>query len=58
MVDSKTVTSQIQEYQVLLDEIQAKGMVIRESLQVVVAIEKLPPSWKDFKSYLNYNARR
>ena len=27
---------------------------MRESLQVVAIIEKLPPAWKDFKNYLKY----
>ena len=29
-------------------------MVLSETFQVVAIIEKLPPSWKDFKNYLKY----
>ena len=52
MVDSKTVFSQVQELQVILHEIDAEGMSVSESFQVAAIIEKLPPSWKDFKNYL------
>ena len=52
MVDSKTVVSQVQELQVIIHEIHAKGMVLGESFQVVAVIEKLPLAWKDFKNYL------
>ena len=51
MVDSKTVLSQVQELQVILHEIHAEGMSVSESFQVAAIIEKLPPSWKDFKNY-------
>ena len=52
MVDSKTVISQVQEFQMILHEIHAEGMSLSESFQVAAIIEKLPPSWKDFKNYL------
>ncbi|KAK3030145.1 hypothetical protein RJ639_037666 [Escallonia herrerae] len=60
MVDSKTVISQVQEFQLILHDIHAEGMVLEESFQVAALIEKLPPTWKDFKSYLkhNYNPNR
>ena len=29
-------------------------MSVSESFQVATIIEKLPPSWKDFKNYLKY----
>ncbi|XP_031405663.1 uncharacterized protein LOC116214393 [Punica granatum] len=57
MVDSRTVMSQGQEFQVLLHEIQAEGMALSESFQVAVVIEKLPPSWKDFKNYLKHKRK-
>ena len=57
MVDFKTVISQIQEYQVLMHEIQIKGMVLSKSFQVTMAIEKLRPSWKDFKNYLKQKCK-
>ena len=52
MVDSKTIIIQIQDLQVILHEIHAEGMVLSESFQVAVIIEKLQPNWKDFKNYL------
>ena len=57
MVDSKTVISQIQELQVIIHNILDEGMVLSENFQVVAAIEKLPPSWKDFKSYLKHKCK-
>ena len=44
MVDSKTIISQIQDLQVILHEIHAKGMVLSKSFQVDAIIEKLPPN--------------
>ncbi|KAK3018627.1 hypothetical protein RJ639_003496 [Escallonia herrerae] len=54
MVDSMTVVNQVQEFQLTLHDIHAEGMVLGESFQVVTLIEKLPPTWKDFKNYLKY----
>ncbi|KAK3034821.1 hypothetical protein RJ639_033726 [Escallonia herrerae] len=54
MVDSKTVISQVQEFQLILHDIHAEGMVLGESFQVAALIEKLSPSWKDFKNYLKH----
>ena len=42
----------MQELQVISHEIDAEGMSVSESFQVAAIIEKLPPSWKDFKNYL------
>ena len=57
MVDSKTVLSQVQELQVILHEIHAEGMSVSESFQVAAIIEKLSPSWKDFKNYLKHKRK-
>ena len=57
MVDSKTVVSQIQELQVIIHEIRDEKMELSESFQVAAAIEKLPPSWKDFKNYLKHKRK-
>ena len=54
MVDSKTMVSQVQEIQVIPHEIHYEGMIVSEAFQVVVIIEKLPPTWKDFKNYLKH----
>ncbi|KAK3030705.1 hypothetical protein RJ639_034881 [Escallonia herrerae] len=57
MVDSKAVISQVQEFQLILHDIHAAGMVLGESFQVVALIEKLPPTWKDFKNYLKHKRK-
>ena len=54
-MDSKIVISQVQEIQIILSEILAELMMFSETFQVAAIIEKLPPAWKDFKSYLKYN---
>ncbi|CAM8887002.1 unnamed protein product [Rhodiola kirilowii] len=57
MVDSKTVNSQVQDVQLIIHEMNTKGMKINESFQVTVVIEKLPPWWKDFKNYLKHKRK-
>ena len=54
MVDFKTMVNQVQKLQVIIQEIHAEEMVLGESFQVAAVIEKLPPTWKDFKNYLKY----
>ena len=57
MMDTKTVMSQVQEFQVILNEIQVERMVLSEDFQVATIIEKLPPGWKDFKNYLKHERK-
>ncbi|XP_022880640.1 uncharacterized protein LOC111397908 [Olea europaea var. sylvestris] len=57
MVDSKTVILQVQELQIVLSDIHAERMKLSESFQVAALIEKLPPSWKDFKNYLKHKRK-
>jgi len=52
MMDSKTVISQVQEFQLILHEIEAESMILPEIIQVTIIVEKLPPAWRDFKNYL------
>ncbi|XP_076929476.1 uncharacterized protein LOC143593886 [Bidens hawaiensis] len=54
MIDSKTVMSQVQDLQVIIYDIHAEGMSLSETFQVACIIEKLPPSWVDFKNYLKH----
>ena len=42
MVDSKTVMSQVNEYQMILHNLAAEGMVLGEPFQVAALVEKLP----------------
>ena len=55
--DSNTVISQVQDLQVILHDIHAKGMSLSESFQVAAIIEKLPPLWKEFKNYLKHKRK-
>ena len=57
MVDAKTVISQIQELQVIIHALHDERMTLSESFQVVAVLEKLPPSWKDFKNYLKHKRK-
>ncbi|XP_072982354.1 uncharacterized protein [Typha latifolia] len=57
MVDTKPVINRVQDLQVIIHEIHAEGMVINESFQVAAFIEKLPPSWRDFKNYLKHKRK-
>ena len=38
----------------IIHEIYDEGMILGESFQVVVVIEKLPLAWKDFKNFLRH----
>ncbi|KAK3040476.1 hypothetical protein RJ639_028761 [Escallonia herrerae] len=57
MVDSMTVISQVQEFQLILHDIHAEGMVLGEFFQVAALIKKLPPTWKEFKNYLKHKCK-
>ena len=43
MVDSMTIMSQVQEFQLILHDINAEGMSLNGSFHVVAIIEKLSP---------------
>ncbi|KAK3027763.1 hypothetical protein RJ639_042255 [Escallonia herrerae] len=57
IMDSKTVISQVQEFQGILHDIHAEGKVLGESFKVAALIENLPPTWKDFKNYLKHKRK-
>ena len=57
MVDGKSVVTQVQELQVIIHDLLAEGLVISEAFQVAAVIEKLPPSWKEFKNYLKHKRK-
>ena len=54
MADTKTVIKQVEEIQVLIHELHGEGCAISVQFQVGSIIEKLPPSWRDFKVYLKH----
>ncbi|GJR07823.1 pol polyprotein [Tanacetum coccineum] len=56
MVDSKSVITQVQDLQILI-HVHAEGMTVSETFQVAAIIEKLPPSWVDFKNYLKHKRK-
>ena len=41
----------------IIHEIHTEGMVLCESFQVAVVIEKLSPTWNDFKNYLKHKRK-
>ncbi|CAM8968888.1 unnamed protein product [Rhodiola kirilowii] len=47
MVDSKTVTSQVHDLQLIMHEMNSEGMKVNEPFQVAAVIEKLPLGWKE-----------
>nr|XP_009798319.1 PREDICTED: uncharacterized protein LOC104244566 [Nicotiana sylvestris] len=57
MIDNKTVGTQVQELQLIFHDFIAEGMVVNEVFQVAAMIEKLPPSWRDFKNYLKHKRK-
>ena len=56
-MDNKIVTSQVQECQLILHEIEAKGMILSDTFQVATIMEKLPHAWRDFKNYLKHKCK-
>lgn len=57
MVDSRSIITQVEELQKLISELHAEECSINEHFQVGATIEKLPPSWNDFKIYLKHKHR-
>ncbi|GKA79112.1 pol polyprotein [Tanacetum coccineum] len=51
------IGTQVQDLQVLLHDIHAEGMTLSETFQVAAIIEKLPPSWVEFKNYLKHKRK-
>lgn len=46
---------QVHELQVLVNKIKVVKIDISETFQVGAIIEKLPPSWKDYRNKLSHN---
>ena len=57
MNDDKLIMEQVHAYQNIVLEILAKGMAIDDAFQAAALIEKLPPSWKEYRNYLKYKKR-
>ncbi|KAK2658551.1 hypothetical protein Ddye_005084 [Dipteronia dyeriana] len=54
MTDDKSVEVQLHELQKIAHEILSEGINLDDQFQVAVIIDKLPPSWKDFKNQLRH----
>ncbi|KAI5350367.1 hypothetical protein L3X38_003258 [Prunus dulcis] len=57
MVENKTVSEQIHEYQDFLRKIELKGTKFSEEFKVSCLIDKLPPSWLNFAKTLRHKQR-
>nr|GEU80219.1 Pol polyprotein [Tanacetum cinerariifolium] len=49
--------NQVQDLHVLIHDIHAEGMTLSETFQVAAIIEKLPPSWVDFRNYVKHKRK-
>lgn len=58
MVDIRPVMEQVREFQLIIHDLSAEGMVLPENFITGTIIEKLPPSWKDFKRYLKHKRKK
>ncbi|GAA0138983.1 hypothetical protein LIER_35011 [Lithospermum erythrorhizon] len=54
MVDETSIVAQTHELQKIAHEIMTEGMKIDEQFRGAVMIDKLPPTWKDFRSTLRH----
>ncbi|CAN1755713.1 hypothetical protein LINPERHAP1_LOCUS5835 [Linum perenne] len=57
MVNEKSVEAQSHELQKIAHEIISEGMPLDDQFQVACIIDKLPPSWKDFKNVLKHKTK-
>ncbi|GKE10201.1 hypothetical protein Tco_1413752, partial [Tanacetum coccineum] len=55
MVDSRTVMKQFNELLRILGQYTQHGLKMDESISISSIIDKLPPSWKDFKHTLKHD---
>ena len=55
MIDSRPVMEQFHEMLRILGQFAQHNLKMDEAIYVVVIIDKLPPSWKDFKHNLKHN---
>lgn len=48
LVDTKSMTEQVHEFEMLVHALKESDMVLPEKFQVMAVIEKLPKSWEEF----------
>ena len=54
MTDSRSIVNKVEEIQILAHELNVESMGLNSNFLVSSIIEKLPPTWKDFKLYLKH----
>ncbi|KAH0658654.1 hypothetical protein KY285_027208 [Solanum tuberosum] len=54
MVDDKSITEQVQEFQLVANKIVISEIALDENFHVGAIVSKLPPSWKEYRSKLLY----
>jgi len=52
MVDDKSITEQVQEFQLIANKIAISGIALDENFHVGAIFSKHPPSWKEYRSKL------
>ena len=57
MVDSKSVTAQVQELQLIIHQLESEGHKVGESFLVEAITGKLPLSWRDYRNYLKHKKK-
>ena len=58
MINSRPVMEQVQEFQMIIHGLVAEGMILPDNFVRCILIEKLPPSWKEFKHYLKHKRKK
>ncbi|KAM1331757.1 hypothetical protein ACFX2H_043878 [Malus domestica] len=53
-MSTKSVVKQVEEFQVIVHELDEESLGLKEGFVVGSIIEKLPSNWKDFKIYLKH----
>ncbi|KAL3644355.1 hypothetical protein CASFOL_012287 [Castilleja foliolosa] len=57
MTDSRPVMDQVQDFQMIVHDVHAEEFLIPDGFTAYAMIDKLPPSWKDFKTYLKHKTK-
>lgn len=47
----------MEDVQLIYNKLDVQGLVINESFQVAIVIEKLPQFWKNLKNYLKHKQK-
>ncbi|XP_022636030.1 uncharacterized protein LOC111241622 [Vigna radiata var. radiata] len=58
MIEDKDIKTQINEYHKLLEDIKAENIILPDEFVSELLIEKLPPSWIDYKQQLKHRHKQ